>query len=202
MTESFGSVCYFCLASPTLDNPECHFAWTFPVLGVLVVFKVANIFFCWVKILILFSSNFSPWSNQNFSRVQNKPINIWPQLKGNYIIFSSELAVVFCKHRIITKTRNHLSPKMCYIVRPLVSLFSSAAAFKASKSGAMEEVLLREFWFSPLSNLTLMSKQTQRNLMKWRYLRVTGSKLTLYYRCTLKSKKASKWGRVSTWPGC
>lgn len=64
----------------------------------------------------------------------------------------------------------------------------------ARESEAVEEILLREFWFSPLSNLTLMSKQTQRNLMKWRYLGVTGSQPTLYYRCTLKNKEVSKAG--------
>lgn len=71
--------------------------------------------------------------------------------------------------------------------------FSSATSFETKESGTMEEIL-REFWFSPLSNLTLMFKQTQRNVMKWRYLGVTGSKLTLNYRCTLKSKKTSKGG--------
>lgn len=46
----------------------------------------------------------------------------------------------------------------------------------------MQEILLREFWFSPLPDLILLSKRTQKNLMKWEHLGITGSKLTLYYR--------------------
>lgn len=78
---------------------------------------------------------------------------------------------------------------MCYIVWHSVSLFSPAASFKARESKAMQEILLREFWFSPLPDLILLSKRTQKNLMKWEYLGITGSKLTLYYRWSLEERR-------------
>lgn len=91
---------------------------------------------------------------------------------------------------------------MCYIVWHSVSLFSPAAAFKARESKAMQEILLREFWFSPLPDLILLSKRTQKNLMKWEYLGITGSKLTLYYRWSLEERKRMSKGRWAHDPAC
>ena len=91
---------------------------------------------------------------------------------------------------------------MWYIVWHSVSLFSSAASFKARESKAMQEILLREFWFSPLPDLILLSKRTQKNLMKWRYLGSTGSKLTLYYRWSLEERKRMSKGRWAHDPAC
>ena len=112
---------------------------------------------------------FSFQSNENFSTLhQNKPANIWPQLKGNQAspFRACMQAVVFYgKHKMLTKTRRYSLLKCAVLYGIWYHFFLLLLLLRPGEWSC--ERNSQRTWFSPLPDLTMLSKWIQRNLVKW-----------------------------------